>query len=126
MEPTAMTTATSADAARHIICHELARLAHHGCGQFRVRWFPLEDRIKFEGERDHRWQSLANSNFRDEQAASIAQALETIHDKRNHAIEVSCQRKPDHIEYEIRVPVDLLKAHRTQLAGFLESHMFWD
>lgn len=126
MEATTAKSPASTDTARHAICRELTRLANHGCGQFRVRWFPLENRVRFEGERDHRWQSLPNGSFRDGQAAGIARVLETIHDKRNRAIEVSCHRKLDHVEYEIRVPVELLRAHRSQLTRFLESHLFWD
>jgi hypothetical protein len=86
----------------------------------------MDDRVKFEGERENRWHSLADADLRGEQAARIAAVLETIHNKRNRTVEVSCHRKPDHVEYEIRVPVDLLRTHGSQLAGFLESQLFWD
>ena len=52
--------------------------------------------------------------------------LETVHNKRNQMVEVSCHRKPDHAEYEIHVPVDVLRTHGSRLAAFLEAQLFWD
>ena len=48
-----MKALTSVQQARATICRELGRLADHGCGQFRARWLPREERVKFEGEKEH-------------------------------------------------------------------------
>ena len=120
------TVQPSEDHARQTICRELARLADRGCGQFRARCFLTEGRVKFEGEKEQSWQSFTDADSRGEEAASIAAVLETIHDKRNAMVEVSCHRKPDHVEYEIHVPIDILRTRRPQLAGFLEGQLFWD
>jgi hypothetical protein len=114
------------DNARRTVCQEFARLGSRGCGQFRVRWFPNEQRVQFQGERKNRWQSFDGSDCRGEQARAIAAAMQAIRTKRNRAVEVTSHTKPDHEEFEVRVPPEILGTHREQLAKFLEAQLFWD
>jgi hypothetical protein len=46
----------NADRGRQLICKKFAQIATKGYGHFRVRWFPQDDRVQFQGEKANRWE----------------------------------------------------------------------
>jgi hypothetical protein len=116
----------SEDWGRRTICEQLARLAERGCGHFRARWLPQEQRLQLQGEVDNRWETIPGSEFQGQTASCLAAVLETIRTKRNDALEVSVQAKRDLTVYSFRMVSGALRKHPPRLADFFHSKLFWD
>lgn len=124
--PVSQPRGTSVESCRRVVCEQFARLAMIGCGQFRVRWLPGEERVVFEGQRSNRWESLPSAQLTGAEAKGIAAILADIRDKRNADVEVGTRQKPDYESFVVRVTSATLRRHERRLPEFLYSQLFWD
>lgn len=124
--PVANEVVLNEDQARGAVCRHLARMIGAGCGQFRVRWFPKEESLRFEGERANRWETFDSAEYRGAEAHCIAAVLDDLKGKRNEVVEVTRRARSDQSIYVIRADRNSVQVHGRQLETYLLGVLFWD